>query len=191
MIDLVVGTDCLESKFAGKLVSSSAETMEAATVPSAAGFRNIKPMTRHERRALKDKVALEKDRLMKRSGLSAKLYRENAPQDSMGAQGNSFGNVSDFLAELAAASKRAGRRMLSNVELFEVWPQSCQWSPATGICTGRHPAPFARIVEQIANEAPLADELIAWEWHSCLSPYGQTNWTTTVYEDYKAYVRGG
>jgi hypothetical protein len=81
---LVVGTDCLESKFAGKLVSSSAETMEAATVPSAAGFRNIKPMTRHERRALKDKVALEKDRLMKRSGLSAKLYRENAPQDSMG-----------------------------------------------------------------------------------------------------------
>ena len=63
---MVVGTDCLESKFAGKLVSSSAETMEAATVPSAAGFRNIKPMTRHERRALKDKVALEKDRLMKR-----------------------------------------------------------------------------------------------------------------------------
>ena len=53
-------------------------------MPSAAGFRNIKPMTRHERRALKDKVALEKDRLMKRSGLSAKLYRENAPQDSMG-----------------------------------------------------------------------------------------------------------
>ena len=32
---MVVGTDCLESKFAGKLVSSSAETMEAATVPSA------------------------------------------------------------------------------------------------------------------------------------------------------------
>ena len=54
---------------------------EAPTVPSAAGFRNIKPMTRHERRALKDKVALEKDRLMKRSGMSAKLYRENAPKD--------------------------------------------------------------------------------------------------------------
>lgn len=36
-------------------------------------------MTRDERRALKDKVALEKDRLMKRSGLAARMYRENAP----------------------------------------------------------------------------------------------------------------
>ena len=43
------------------------------------GFRNIKPMTRDERRALKDKVALEKDRLMKRSGMAARMYRENAP----------------------------------------------------------------------------------------------------------------
>ena len=41
-------------------------------------------MSREERRALKDKVALEKDRLMKRSGMAAKLYRENAPKDSMG-----------------------------------------------------------------------------------------------------------
>jgi len=57
---------------------------EAPFVPSTSGFRNIKPMTRHERRALKDKVALEKDRLMKRSGMSAKLYRQNAPKDSMG-----------------------------------------------------------------------------------------------------------
>merc|ERR1719198_95442 len=48
------------------------------------GFRNIKPMTREERRALRDKVALEKDRLMKRSGIAAKQYRENAPKDSMG-----------------------------------------------------------------------------------------------------------
>jgi len=48
------------------------------------GFRNIKPQSRAERRATKDKVALEKDRLMKRTGLSAKMYRENAPPDSMG-----------------------------------------------------------------------------------------------------------
>lgn len=42
----------------------------------------------------------------------------------------------------------------------------------------------------MANEAPLADELIAWEWHSCLSPYGSTNDTNEVYLQYKAYVRG-
>jgi len=29
------------------------------------GFKNVKPLSRHERRALKDKVALEKNRLMK------------------------------------------------------------------------------------------------------------------------------
>mmetsp|Transcript_6402 Transcript_6402/g.7789 ORF Transcript_6402/g.7789 Transcript_6402/m.7789 type:complete len:214 (-) Transcript_6402:146-787(-) len=43
------------------------------------GFRNIKPMTREERRQTKDKVALEKGRLMKRSGQQARMYRENAP----------------------------------------------------------------------------------------------------------------
>lgn len=46
---------------------------------SAYGFRNIKPMTREERRATKDKVALEKGRLMKRSGPAARMYRENCP----------------------------------------------------------------------------------------------------------------
>ena len=45
------------------------------------GFKNIKPMTRKERRALKDKVALEKQRLMNRTGLAAKMYRENAPEN--------------------------------------------------------------------------------------------------------------
>lgn len=48
------------------------------------GFRNIKPLTRDERRALKDKVALEKDRLMKRTGPQGKMYRANAPKTSMG-----------------------------------------------------------------------------------------------------------
>ena len=51
---------------------------------SANGFRNILPMTRSERRAQRDKVALEKDRLMKRTGLAAKMYRENAPDTSDG-----------------------------------------------------------------------------------------------------------
>mmetsp|Transcript_26373 Transcript_26373/g.76892 ORF Transcript_26373/g.76892 Transcript_26373/m.76892 type:complete len:209 (-) Transcript_26373:242-868(-) len=55
-----------------------------ADYPSSSGFRNLKPLTRGERLATKDKVALEKDRLMKRTGLSARMYRENAPMNSMG-----------------------------------------------------------------------------------------------------------
>ena len=35
------------------------------------------------------------------------------------------------------------------------------------------------------------DELIAWEWHSCLSPFGTTNLTKALYEEYKAYVGRG
>jgi hypothetical protein len=111
-----------------------------------------------------------------------------APQDSMGAQGNSFANVTSFLTELAGASRRAHRQVFSNVELFEVWPQDCHWSGKSGECHGRHPAPFDRIRAQMANEAPLVDELIAWEWHSCLSPFGTSSWTSTLYSQYKAYV---
>jgi len=114
-----------------------------------------------------------------------------APQDSMGAQGNSFANVTTFLTELAAASARAGRRILSNVELFEVWPYDCPWTPKSGACHGRHPASFERIKEQMANEAPLANELIAWEWHSCLSPFGTSNATAAVYQQYLAYIQNG
>ncbi len=36
-------------------------------------------MTREERLATKDKVALEKGRLMQRSGPAARMYRANAP----------------------------------------------------------------------------------------------------------------
>ena len=43
-----------------------------------------RPEPRQERRAQKDKVALEKERLMKRTGFAAKLYRENAPRTAMG-----------------------------------------------------------------------------------------------------------
>ena len=52
--------------------------------PGTSPFRNIKPKTRKERAALGDKVALEHDRLMKRTGLAAKIYRENAPETSDG-----------------------------------------------------------------------------------------------------------
>ena len=43
-----------------------------AAAPSS-GFKNIKPLTRKERRALKDKIALEKQRLMNRTGLGEAL----------------------------------------------------------------------------------------------------------------------
>ena len=83
-----------------------------------------------------------------------------APQDSMGAQGNSFENVSTYVDAMRAASQHAApapRPFWSNVELFEVWPRDCEWP---SVCHGRHPAPFARIKAQLANEAPRADKLI-------------------------------
>jgi len=40
---------------------------------SPSGFRNIKPLSRHARRAQRDKVALEKERLTRRTGLEARL----------------------------------------------------------------------------------------------------------------------
>ena len=45
--------------------------------------RNIKPMTRLERAALKDKVALEKSRLRNRAGNAARMYRENLPPEGV------------------------------------------------------------------------------------------------------------
>ena len=65
---------------------------------SANGFRNILPMTRAERRSQRDKVALEKDRLMKRTGLAARMHRENAPRTSDGLvvpEANAAGFCSD------------------------------------------------------------------------------------------------
>lgn len=37
----------------------------------------------------------------------------------------------------------------ANVEIFEVWPQSCEWPD---VCHGRHPAPWTRIVKQMVRE---------------------------------------
>ena len=107
------------------------------------------------------------------------------PQDATGYQGNSFANVSAFLTPLRRISTEMGRAMWSNVELFEAWPPTCRYPDACG----RHPGPIERITKQLANEAPHADALIAWEWASCLSPYTNEN-TTLLYQEYKAYVEG-
>jgi len=115
-----------------------------------------------------------------------------AQQDSMGALLNSYSDVAQVLGNLSLASSRQRRRLWSNVELFEAWPRSCKW-PAP--CHGRHPAPFWRIQEQLANEAailaPIEGRLIAWEWSSALSPSGGNAWpneTRANYMQYKAYL---
>ena len=79
------------------------------------------------------------------------------------------------------------------MELFEVWPLSCQWPTH---CKGRHPAPFARIAAQMTNEARITPTLIAWEWSSCLSPHGtaaglpaaQATAAAANYHDYQVYL---
>eukprot|EP01038_Epipyxis_sp_PR26KG_P016409 gene16409-22374_t len=51
-------------------------------MPSAYGFRNIRPKSRKERYGLKDKVALEKSRIDTRVGWEARLHQANAPATS-------------------------------------------------------------------------------------------------------------
>ena len=55
-----------------------------AVQPSAFGFRNIRAKTRSERRGMKDKVALERSRLMQRSGWEARMHQKNAPETTAG-----------------------------------------------------------------------------------------------------------
>ena len=43
----------------------------------------------------------------------------------------------------------------SNVELFQAWPPSCEWSEATGHCRGRAPAPMHRIVTQMETASAV------------------------------------
>jgi hypothetical protein len=114
-----------------------------------------------------------------------------SPQDSMGAQGNSFQNVSDCLGNITLHGLHAERPRTtwSNVELFERWPYP------TG--NGRHPAQFARIQQQIVNEWNVLQQvggvsepvLIAWEWYSCLSPNGgvDNTWANVTKENYNRY----
>ena len=127
--------------------------------------------------------------------LFAPAFDHVAQQDSMGALANSLGDVREILGNLSAASTRQRRTLWSNVELFEVWPPSCRWPQP---CHGRHPAPFARIRAQLANEAALVGpngRLIAWEWSSCLSPNnGSSQWpgeTRANYDEYRRYLQGG
>uniref|UniRef100_A0A7S2XXX1 Uncharacterized protein n=1 Tax=Fibrocapsa japonica TaxID=94617 RepID=A0A7S2XXX1_9STRA len=78
--------------------SASVNPEIAALAPPNSGFRNIKPLTRAERGAQKDKVALEKARLMNRAGHQAKIYRENAPVEGVGLLGlppDAAGFISD------------------------------------------------------------------------------------------------
>ena len=87
----------------------------------------------------------------------------------MGAQGNSFQDAADVLGNMSLYVPT-----WANVEIFEIWPQSCQPSPENP-CHGRHPAPFERIVHQMSNEAlklggAASATLIAWEWYLCFSP---------------------
>eukprot|EP00937_MAST-01D_sp_MAST-1D-sp2_P002277 g2277.t1 len=98
-----------------------------------------------------------------------------ALQDSVGANGNSLLNVADYLGNLSAAAARQRRAQWANVELFEVWPRSCQWSREAGPCRGRHPAPWERIKAQLAAEAALVHG--AWP-----------NATSALYSQYKDYV---
>lgn len=107
----------------------------------------------------------------------------------MGFQGNSFVNVSEYLGAIAVASRRTGHQVWSNVELFKGWPEGCEWPHSCG----RHPAPFERIKAQMANEEPLVDQLVAWDWHM-LRGYpgdGPTNMTVELYDEYKAYIGRG
>jgi hypothetical protein len=53
-------------------------------IPSAYGFRVMKPKDRHQRLVAKDKVALEKERINARVGLEARMHQQNAPSSSAG-----------------------------------------------------------------------------------------------------------
>ncbi|CAM9684014.1 unnamed protein product [Chrysoparadoxa australica] len=65
---------------------------------SAYGFRNVRPLTRSEKRASKDKVALERQRLFNRAGNAARQYRDNMPPEGVSlteAQPGAAGYIAD------------------------------------------------------------------------------------------------
>ncbi len=109
-----------------------------------------------------------------------------ALQDSMGWQGNSFGEVKEVLIELQKAGESSGKQVWSNVELFEGWPLPCSYPKK---CS-RHPAPIERIIEQLKNEDPYVHGHVAWEWISCLSPNTNVN-TSKLYNEYVKYLKKG
>ena len=128
-----------------------------------------------------------------------------APQDGMGAGGNTLTTVHDYLSALRGVTHTLGRTLWSNVELFTKAPHCALVHPKSGYCPAscenRRPAPFDRITRQMATEAALADGgfLIAYEWHAYLSPEstacdGKSNasspdWHDQPAEQYKRYAR--
>ena len=145
-------------------------------------------LTRYDRRNIVDYV--EYGQIWERVFNSAPHFDLVSPQDARGAQGNSAQNASDCLGNVSLGAKAAGRATTwSNVELFETWgPQG----------SGRHPAPFERFRSQMEDEWRVLQQttgedsptLIAWEWHSCLSPNGAAagfQWAGAAKANYAAY----
>jgi hypothetical protein len=120
-----------------------------------------------------------------------------APQDSVGALGNSISNATSLLAAVQAAAVRHGRATWANIELFATFPTGCAEAAGRPPCK-RQPAPLDRIQQQMAAEAAVlggAEKavLIAWEWFSCLSPTLPSSDPFAAaakknYEDYKIWV---
>jgi hypothetical protein len=131
-----------------------------------------------------------------------------APQDGMGAGGNNLTTVRSYLSALSKVTRDLGRTLWSNVELFTASKHCAvvhaSYCPAS--CEDRRPAPFERVISQMAAEAPIADDrfLIAYEWHAYLSPHSTAcdgkslasspDWHTepaAQYARYQEYVHGG
>ena len=148
--------------------------------------------------------------------LMAPDFDHIALQDSQGERGqNTLADTAAFLGNCSAAAARQSRAMWSNVELFQAWPEGCRWSKASGHCHGRAPAPMGRILAQIQLAAQVlsrtvdgaagglrgsaagSDQIIAWEWTSCLSPNGGTghenitNISRANWQAYSEYIHGG
>ena len=126
----------------------------------ASGFRNIVPLTRIERRAQRDKVALEKERLLKRTGLSAKLYRENAPKTAdglivpeMSAAG--FMSDADRFHTDVAGDERAARA----ASLVAAPPRRRDWYARVRTREGRRTIRRAPDVPRVAPARPPAATL--------------------------------
>jgi len=105
-----------------------------------------------------------------------------APQDSVGANGNTLSSSAAFLGNLSAVLPV--EKLWSNVELFESYPIADDPS------SGRRPANMTRIAEQLCNEGRIVSTLIAWEWFSCLSPHGGDagqKWPAESLRNYQVY----
>jgi hypothetical protein len=121
----------------------------------------------------------------------ARLFAKTKPyfdaialQDSRGYNGNTNPEVREALAALHARVAVPGLgQVWSNTEMFEGWKDGAPCA-YPGPC-GRHPAPWARVAAQLANEAPFASQRTAWEWLTCLSPY-TNNATALLWKGYMA-----